>query len=97
MLRRLSNAVADSYRRASEARRRADQANDSDTREFWLRSEVRWLWPAASQEVSERVNSFVGGEKVRASGTERAWLKRLYRQRSPGKSCAIFAFIRRVL
>jgi len=60
MLRALSPVIADCYRRASDARQWADQANDPDTRAFWLRAEDRWLKLAKHHGAAERLAAFIG-------------------------------------
>jgi hypothetical protein len=58
MLQRLSEEIAECYRRAGEAQRRAEQQRDPTLKRDFLEIERHWISLARSYEFTERVSSF---------------------------------------
>ena len=58
MLLKLSEQIAECYRRAEEARRRAQETTDPSIKEDYLGLERRWIFLAHSYEFTERLQRF---------------------------------------
>lgn len=60
MRQQLSEQISDCYRRAQEARERAERAHDPVLRREFLDMERRWLFMAHSYEFSEGLQNVAG-------------------------------------
>jgi hypothetical protein len=60
MLQKLAEQVADCYRRAREARHKAERAAEGAVRQDYLDLERRWLKLAESYQFTQRVATFQG-------------------------------------
>jgi hypothetical protein len=58
MLQKLDSEIRECYRHAAECSRRADESQDSFTRQDFLDAEKRWLCLAHSYEFAERLSNF---------------------------------------
>jgi len=58
MLQNLSKEIRECYRHAEDARRKAEAATDSFTKNDFLDLERRWLFMARSYEFAERLSNF---------------------------------------
>ena len=63
MLQKLTEEIAECYRRASEARERANSAGDQATKQDFVDMEGRWLSLAHSYEFAERLSGFTDEAK----------------------------------
>jgi hypothetical protein len=58
MLKKVSDEIANCYRRAAECREKADAATNVDTKRDYSALEHSWLFLARSYELSERLSDF---------------------------------------
>ena len=58
MLTKLSEEIAECYRRAQEARQKAEEASDPSIKRDFLGLERRWMFLAHSYEFTERLSRF---------------------------------------
>src|SRR3954463_14126314 len=60
VLLKLSDKISECYRRALDARERAEAASDQNTKDDFFAMEQRWLFLAGSYETVERIAQFTG-------------------------------------
>ena len=58
MLQKLDSEIGECYRHAAECSRRADESQDSFTKQYFLDAGKRWLCLARSYEFAERLSNF---------------------------------------
>jgi len=58
MLKKVADEIADCYRRAAEAREKAERFTDPDFKRDFLELESSWLFLARSLEFTERLRAF---------------------------------------
>ena len=68
MLQKLDSEIRECYRHAAECSRRADESQDSFTRQDFLDAEKRWLCLARSYEFAERLSNFTEPARRRNPG-----------------------------
>jgi lipopolysaccharide/colanic/teichoic acid biosynthesis glycosyltransferase len=89
MLQKLDSEIRECYRHAAECSRRADESQDSLTKQDFLDAEKRWLCLARSYEFAERLSNFTEPARRRKPGVVAKRIVELARdgERDPDKLC----------
>jgi hypothetical protein len=72
MLQKLDSEIRECYRHAAECSRRADESQDSFTKQEFLDAEKRWLCLAHSYEFAERLSNFTEPARRQKPGNPRS-------------------------